>query len=291
LNDYKELWENFENGPAPDTTSRLSQKLANLPSKPARPYPKKTDDEEQQKLKLGTLIEFHVNGARVEGELISINANDEYPHKVKAAGKMHNMRLTMKERRLSDQYGNNIHFNLLSYSKKMRPQLRQESEMSEEEKEEILKGGRAVHDWLRSMGMESKGDIFWQQGYRSMRMIQQLKKGQIEKMFAVTECDENATETIIASLDGLPSCDGSIKIKYKHGVEVLSEPVYGGEPTNFRLERGEMARYLEAKKTNYMGYGITFYKLADGRGWTHNFIPAYSGNIIEEVDMGKPHQS
>merc|ERR1712150_54062 len=69
-----------------------------------------------------------------------------------------------------------------------------------------------------------------------------------------------------------------IKIKYKHGLEIVTNSEYPGVCIGERLDQGEIVPYFETKEINYLGYVITCYKLADGRGWVSNFIASAPGS-------------
>lgn len=62
------------------------------------------------------------------------------------------------------------------------------------------------------------------------------------------------------------------------GVGIRREPVYPGERAVEGLRAGEVIAFTETATFQYShsdgkSYTITFYRLADGRGWVHDFDP------------------
>jgi len=136
-------------------------------------------------------------------------------------------------------------------------EIEEEKKKREEEnkkwEETRIKKGRAVHDWLYSMNLHKKGPEFWDNGYQTMDKIRSLNKREVERMFRLTKCDEEASSTIIRSLDTLPAMGGQFRIGHKSGIEVLKEAVYPGECVGYRLDYGDVSKFSETKKIRPSG--------------------------------------
>lgn len=62
-----------------------------------------------------------------------------------------------------------------------------------------------------------------------------------------------------------------VKIKNAKGISIRQAPIYPGKRTDHSLRQGLIAGYTHHIKFDYNGIAIKFYKLADGRGWIHNY--------------------
>jgi len=65
----------------------------------------------------------------------------------------------------------------------------------------------------------------------------------------------------------------SIMCNHPKGVAIRKAPAYPGESIGEGLRSGQMSAYNETTNFEFEGHNITFYKLSDGRGWVHNYIP------------------
>ena len=66
------------------------------------------------------------------------------------------------------------------------------------------------------------------------------------------------------------------------GVAVRRAAAYPGERTGVDVEAGEVVAFSETATVQHAhsdgnSYAITFYRLAEGRGWVHDFDPAVPG--------------
>jgi len=62
------------------------------------------------------------------------------------------------------------------------------------------------------------------------------------------------------------------------GVGIRHAAAYPGERTGESIEAGELVAFTEMATVQHdhsdgKSYAITFYRLADGRGWVHDFNP------------------
>jgi hypothetical protein len=81
------------------------------------------------------------------------------------------------------------------------------------------------------------------------------------------------------------------------GNAVRRAAAYPGERTGERVKAGELVAFCETATVQHAhsdgnSYAITFYQLADGRGWIHDFSPAKPGNSTLTrgwvIDTSKP---
>eukprot|EP00494_Astrolonche_serrata_P024871 UN25131 len=67
--------------------------------------------------------------------------------------------------------------------------------------------------------------------------------------------------------------NGKCQALYRNGIGVRRGPVYPGYRTGGAVPYGGYREYTETKDCVWNGRRITFYKLADGSGWIHNYDP------------------
>jgi len=66
---------------------------------------------------------------------------------------------------------------------------------------------------------------------------------------------------------------GYLKLKKNHGIVITKLPMYKKNATSFHLFQEDKLAFSEKKIVKYKENDITFYKLVDGRGWIHNYVP------------------
>jgi len=65
-----------------------------------------------------------------------------------------------------------------------------------------------------------------------------------------------------------------VEVHNINGIGIRKDPVFPGKRIGAKVNCGEVVAYDDTTIYDYKGYFIKFYKLSDGRGWIHNFIPA-----------------
>lgn len=167
-----------------------------------------------------------------------------------------------------------------------KPQKRQDYEGApvREEQRPVQKEHK-VYEWLQNLELEHYHRKFEEEGYDKMDKLVGLEKEQIRKLLDDIEATSSDSAKIAQSLATMRHLR-FIKIKHKHGVEVVTKPEYPGVCIGERLAYNQIVPYFETERLDYLGYVITCYKLADGRGWAHNFIASSPGShdkIIQEL--------
>lgn len=145
-----------------------------------------------------------------------------------------------------------------------------------------------VYHWLRSLECDEYHRKFEEEGFTSMDKLIALKGSQIMELLENIGVSSSDSDKISQSL-AAKRHPRYIKIKHKHGVEIITKSEYPGVCIGIRLEQNEVASYVETKTVDHLGYGITFYKLKDGRGWVHNFVASSPGSskVIQELYKSK----
>jgi len=78
-----------------------------------------------------------------------------------------------------------------------------------------------------------------------------------------------------------------VKVMYASGIQIRKQPIYPGKRTGHTpLPKGLIIGYTHRTMFDYNGISITFYKLADSRGWIHNFNPDSPTSLDTVQELG-----
>jgi len=106
----------------------------------------------------------------------------------------------------------------------------------------------------------------------------------------------SATAVVQPSLTSPQSSSTVFFIRYDHdgpGVAIRDAPFYPGKRTRKQISAGHMVAVSEFKRISHIdadrkSHIIKFYRLADGRGWVHDFCPTTSKVAFSRVLTTSP---